>query len=165
MATLTSKTVVAVNHVAIDNQSTANTRPQSVHGKMLHTFGASVDHFTDGCSIGIVGQRHRFQRRKLCLDQFNQGDNAFERQIRGMFDGTRIEIAVGRTNTDASDDRLLVEFVHGIHHVLNGCSQVCHIGVHITVSWSGDVTFHHDVACTVHHAHGCVGSSYVNTYS
>src|SRR5574344_2754945 len=97
MAAFTGKPIVAVDQSAIDYQSAAHACSQGVHRKMFHTLGTSINHFSNGGCVGIVGQRHRLKRRELCLDQLNQGNNAFERQIRSMFDGTRIKIAIGRT--------------------------------------------------------------------
>jgi len=88
MATFTGKAIVTVNQGTIDHQSTAHARTQRVHGKMFHSFGTPIDHFTNGCGVGIIGQCDGGKGWKFGLNKVNQGNNTFERQIGGMLDGT-----------------------------------------------------------------------------
>ena len=58
MSELTSKAVMAVNKLSIDNDTRADTSSKRYHKKVFQAFSHTVGHLAKGGSICIVSQHH-----------------------------------------------------------------------------------------------------------
>ena len=116
MSQFASKAVVSIKQLAIDNNTRTDTGAQSDDDKVLHASSHSVDHLTDGGSIGVVGQCYG-DVVQLLAEQVGQWNNGVvsPRQVRSFLDSALVVVAVGGADahrfdfldtTNLLDDRL-----------------------------------------------------------
>ena len=103
MSAFSGKTVVSVNHVAVNNDTAANTGSECVHHKVFHAFGAAVYHFANRCGIGIVGQGNCREFRKFFFQQGYKVNYSAERKVGSVFNSPVVIIAVWCTNADTQN--------------------------------------------------------------
>ena len=58
MSQLASKSIAAIYHLSVDDNTRAYARTKCQHNEILHASGHSIGHLADSCGIGIVGQRY-----------------------------------------------------------------------------------------------------------
>ena len=99
MAQLTGKTVAAINHLAIDDDTRADTRTQRNLDEVLHTTGSAISHLTDGGGVGVVGHTHgNTQALREHVGQWHDTVVA-PNQVWCKLDGTRIVVGVRSADT------------------------------------------------------------------
>ncbi len=102
MSKFSSPSIISIYQTSIHDKSTPQACSKGNDNKVLHILRSAVDHFADGCRLGVIGQHYR-QPKEIFPKFFDKWLNSFPVQIRCMFNGTPIVICVWCTDTDTFD--------------------------------------------------------------
>ena len=121
---LTSETIATIYHLTIDYNTRTNTSTKSDVDEVCHTASNTVCHFTNSCSISIIGKSNR-QIIQTLTEHLCQWHNTIvtPTKVRSIFNSTIIEIAVRSTNTHslnlAQATYLINDWLQGINSSIN----------------------------------------------
>ena len=135
VAEFAGEAVVAVDHLAIGDESRTESRPERDHDEILHPLGVAVDHLADRGGVGVVGHPALDARERL-LDVVHQREHAAALvgigfadgelpQVGRVFDHARVVIGVGRADADAHQ---LVFEREAVGQRMQRFGQLGHIG-------------------------------------
>src|SRR4030065_361712 len=93
MTYLAGETIMAVDKLTINDKPAAKPGTQGDHNKVLHLFGAPVDHLPHGCRVSVIGDNDG-KRRVLCKD-LSQRYYPLPRKISRVLYRTLVNIAHG----------------------------------------------------------------------
>ena len=95
MAKFTSKTIVTVNQLTVDNDTATYTSTQCNHDEIFQTACCTVCHFTDSRRICIVCKCCR--NTQTFFEHSSQRNNSLPWQVRSKFDCSTIIVTVRST--------------------------------------------------------------------
>src|SRR5690606_9010084 len=101
VADFTCNAMLAVEKLPVGYKSASQACTERDDDKVAHAFGGTVDHFTDGSGVGIVGNDGGDV--ELLFEHVGQRDDAFPGQIGRTFDRPFVVVAVGCTDANAED--------------------------------------------------------------
>ena len=161
MAQFAGKTVVAIDHLTVDDDTGTHAGSQGDHDEILHAAGGAVGHFAHGGGVGIVGQGHR-NAVHLLLEHLGKGNVAAlgPQQVDGVLYHAGIEVAVGDAHADAADAAFCMAFRDDAG---KGFRQGGHEFVCVGRVLGADDGLGDDVAAGIHHAAFGGLSAYVNS--
>ena len=104
MAELACKTVVAIDKLAVDDDTASDTCAESDHDKVLHTLGGAIVHLTESGSICVIGKGNRNAVHGL-------GKELCERnlaivapgEVHSVLDGSGIVVCIRSSDTDSTN--------------------------------------------------------------
>ena len=115
VAQFAGETVVAVHHVAADDDTAAHARAEGDDDKVFHAFGRAEEHLAHCGGIGIVGQYGR--HAEFFLHQGNDAGNALPGKIDRKFD-TAIEIvSVRSAHANADEFEIFRTILQGVGYL------------------------------------------------
>ena len=158
MTELTSKAIVSIHQLTVDDYARTNTCSECDDNEILHAACHSVNHFAQSSSVGIV--RHGYRNAQSVAEHLRQWHDALPRQVWSILNGACVVVAVWSANTHRLDlvnaSSLLDERFQTSHaclnESLNGRKFLC-----------ADRIIVEHIATLVHNAKDGVCSSKVNT--
>ena len=159
MTQFSGKTVVAINHLTVDNDTATYTCTQSNHDKIFHTTCSTISHFTDSCGVSVVSQCSRYTQ--ALLEHSCQRYYTFPRQVGGKFDSTAVVVTIGSTDTDTFDFIYTAISDNQRQQILADCIYII---ICLIVSAGFDGTACNNSSACIHNTKDGVCSAYVNTY-
>ena len=162
VAELARESVVAIDHVASDDDTAADAGAESNHDEILHTLGYSVGHLTHCSRIGIVGKRHGQSAKSLgkkLLERNSALGSPHKIGCKG--DLTGVVVAVGGTYSHSPD----LTFLAGLFDErLDGFSKSADIILGIfTIVCTDNALLKHDAVGIDHSDLGSL-TTYVDSY-
>ena len=116
---------MTIEQLSVDDNARAYTSAEGNDDKVLHAACHTIDHLSDSCCIGIVGQCYRDVVQTLA-EELRQGNHTVVSpgQVRSKLNRTLIIVAVRRTDTHCLD------FLNAAYLVDNDL-QCFNTGIHI----------------------------------
>ena len=127
VAEFSGKTIMAVDQFSIHHKAAADSGAERDHGEVFHVFRTSIDHFTDGGCIGIVGDSDRHV--VMLAKQVHKRNDALPGQVGRMLDGASVVVGIRRTDANAHQFQFIIDvlcqladgFHEGSDVVFDGC--------------------------------------------
>ena len=146
MAQLAGESVVAVDQLAVCDETAAQSGTEGDHQEIFHALRTAVDHFTYGCRIRVVGDDDRNGGEKA-LHLFDDIQHALPDEVRCELDRAGIVVAVRGADTDTHQ----LHFVAGpFEQVLDSDVEFLDILIEIGVIARGERPFADDLTRFVH---------------
>ena len=161
VAQLTGKTVMTVDQFAVGNETASEASTQCNHQKVFHAFGTAINHLTDGCSIGVIGDDYR-NSGEITFDLFNDVQHTFPNQVRSEFDRSGVVVAIGCTDADTHQFNIVA---CPFEEWLNADIKLFDVLIEIGIITSRENTFTDDLTLLVNETVNGVGSSDIYAYS
>ena len=149
---------MSVYHLSVYHNAAAHTCSQCNHNEVSHSSGHTVSHLTQCRCIGIVG--HGYRQSEPLLQHIGQRHTSLPRQVRCLFNGTRIEIRVGRSHSYSTYIRTAHRFVY---HLSKAFGQ--RIGIHVSLNKISclHAVLRHNVSASIHNTPNRICPADVNS--
>ena len=131
MAQLPGKTIMPIEQLPIDHDTTTETRAECHHHKITHPLRIAIIQLAHSGCIGIIGQDHR--QIKMLMEHTQERSDPAPLQIHRILDRTIIIIGIGRTDTHSTDGNtafcLCQSLAHLSHKLLHKLPGILNIGL------------------------------------
>ncbi len=104
VAKLAGESVVAIDHLTVDDDSAANSCSKGDHDEILHSPCGAVGHLTHGGGVGVVGKGHRDSSHRLgkhLRERYRPG--ASPRKIHRILNLSGVVVGVRGADSDSTD--------------------------------------------------------------
>lgn len=106
MPKLAGESVVAVNHLSVDNDTATNACAESNHNEILQATSHAVGHFADSGSVGIVSDGYGYA--EFGAHEVGEWNWRWPGEVYTTFNAPGEVVGIRRTDTDTMD------FINGI---------------------------------------------------
>ena len=159
MPQFASKSVAAINDIAIDDDTAADTSPQSNHDEVLHAAGYSVSHLTHGGSVGVV--RHFHRDTQGFFEKFGNRHDTVPYEIGSILDVSGVIVAVRGTDTHTPH---LIDAAHHVEGRLQSFDRSLHIVADVGIGFRFDDGLHLNRTTLVDDAEYGIRTAHIQTY-
>ena len=172
MPELAGEAVVAVDHLAVGDESRTEPRAEGDHNEIAHALGVAVNHLADRRRVGVVGNE-RLHAAETLRNVVRQREHAARLvgigvallklpKVRRGFDRALVVVGIGRADADARqfvlERKALRQSAHRVAKVLD----ISRIVVNIRVLLGRDDRFGIEVAVFIHEAESGVDAADVH---
>ena len=162
VAQLAREAVVAIDHVASDDDTAAYSGAEGNHDEILHTLGGAVGHLTDCSRIGVVGKRNGESAESLGKKLLERNSTLCRPNEVGCESNLAgVVVAIGGADSDSAD----LAFLAGLldEGLDSFCETVYIFKRILTVVCTDDVLLEYDAVSVDHSDLGGL-AAYVNSY-
>ena len=170
MAELAGEAVVAVDHLAVGDESRTEPRAEGDHNEIAHALGVAVNHLADRRRVGVVGNE-RLHAAETLRNIVRQREHAARLvgigvallklpKVRRGFDRALVVVGIGRADAGqfVLERKALRQSAHRVAKVLD----ISRIVVNIRVLLGRDDRFGIEVAVFIHEAESGVDAADVH---